>query len=183
MGSFMKTVQTNAVVQAVLFMVLGLVLMFVPDITLVTIVYLVSAIFAVSGLVSVLAYLRKESPSYKMSGALTTGIFLLVVALVMFAFPAAVAGFFSILLGAVLILCGIANTVRSVGLREFGGNMWIVYTVLSLAVAIGGIVIIWNPFETTVVFVVVLGALLFVNGLSDLVVELSVRHYLKDSVQ
>ena len=65
MNSFMKTVQTNAIVQAVLFMVLGLVLMFVPDITLVTIVYLLAAIFAVSGLVSIFAYMREGSPSYE----------------------------------------------------------------------------------------------------------------------
>ena len=180
MGSFMKTVQTNAIVQAVLFMALGLVLMFVPDITLVTIVYLVAAEFAVSGLVSIFAYMRSGSPSYKMSGALTTGIFLLVVALVMFAFPAAVAGFFSMLLGGVLILCGVANLVRSAGLREFGGNAWIAYAVLSLVVAIGGVVVIWNPFATTMVFVMVLGALLFVNGASNLVVEMSVRRHVRE---
>ncbi len=180
MGSFMKTVQTNAIVQAVLFMALGLVLMFVPDITLVTIVYLVAAVFAVSGLVSIFAYMRSGSPSYKMSGALTTGIFLLVVALVMFAFPAAVAGFFSMLLGGVLILCGVANLVRSAGLREFGGNAWIAYAVLSLVVAIGGVVVIWNPFATTMVFVMVLGALLFVNGASNLVVEMSVRRHVRE---
>ena len=180
MGSFMKTVQTNAIVQAVLFMALGLVLMFVPDITLVTIVYLVAAVFAVSGLVSIFAYMRSGSPSYKMSGALTTGIFLLVVALVMFAFPAAVAGFFSMLLGGVLILCGVANLVRSAGLREFGGNAWIAYAVLSLVVAIGGVGVIWNPFATTMVFVMVLGALLFVNGASNLVVEMSVRRHVRE---
>lgn len=179
MSSFMNTVQSNAIVQSALFMVLGLVLMLVPDITLVTIVYLIGAIFAVSGVISIISYMREGSASYKMSGALTTGIFLLVVAVVMFAFPTAAAGFFSILLGAVLILCGIANIVRAVGLREFGGNAWIAYTIVSALVAIGGVVIIWNPFESTVVFVVVLGALLFANGLINLVVELSVRHYLK----
>lgn len=175
MESFMKTVQTNGIVQAVLFIVLGLVLLVVPDITLVTIVYLVGAIFAVSAIVSLVSYFRKGSASYMMSGALTTGIFLAVIALVMFVFPAAVAGFFSILLGAVLILCGIANTVRSIGMRDFGGSMWIVSTVISVIVAIGGVVIIWNPFETTVLFVMVLGVLLVITGASNLVIELAIR--------
>lgn len=178
MSSFMKTVQTNGIVQAVLFIVLGLVLLVVPDITLVTIVYCVGAIFAVSAIISLVSYFRKGSASYMMSGALTTGIFLAVIALVMFIFPAAVAGFFSILLGAVLILCGIANTVRSVGMRDFGGSTWIVSAIISVIVAIGGIVIIWNPFETTVVFVMVLGVLLVVTGASNLVIELSVRRSL-----
>lgn len=175
MESFMKTVQTNGIVQAVLFIVLGLVLLVVPDITLVTIVYLVGAIFAVSAIVSLVSYFRKGSASYMMSGALTTGIFLAVIALVMFVFPAAVAGFFSILLGAVLILCGIANTVRSIGMRDFGGSMWIVSTIISVIVAIGGVVIIWNPFETTVLFVMVLGVLLVITGASNLVIELAIR--------
>lgn len=178
MNSFMKTVQTNAIVRAVLFMVLGLVLMLVPGVTLVTIVFLVGAVFAVSGLVSLLAYGRKGSPSYKMSGALTTGICFLVVALVMFVFPTAVAGFFSVLLGAVIILCGVANIVRSLGmLREFGGNSWIAWAVVGVLVVIGGVVIVWNPFETTAVFVMVLGALLLANGASDLFVELGVRKH------
>lgn len=175
MESFMKTVQTNGIVQAVLFIVLGLVLLVVPDITLVTIVYCLGAIFAISAVISLVSYFRKGSTSYMMSGALTTGIFLGVIAIVMFVFPAAVAGFFSILLGAVLILCGIANTVRSIGMREFGGSMWIASTVISIIVAIGGIVIIWNPFETTVIFVMVLGVLLVVTGASNLVIELAMK--------
>ena len=181
MESFMKTVQTNGIVQAVLFIVLGLVLLVVPDITLVTIVYCLGAIFAISAIVSLVSYFRKGSPSHMMSGALTTGIFLAVIAIVMFVLPAAVAGFFSILLGAVLILCGIANTVRSIGMREFGGNMWIVSTVISVIVAIGGIVVIWNPFETTVLFVMVLGVLLVVTGASNLVIELAIRKNLAEA--
>ena len=51
---------------------------------------------------------------------------------------------------------------------------------LSLVVAIGGVVVIWNPFATTMVFVMVLGALLFVNGASNLVVEMSVRRHVRE---
>lgn len=179
MGSFMKTVQTNAIVQAVLFIVLGLVLLVVPGITLVSIVYLVGAVFAVSGLVSLVGYYRKSSPSYQQGGALTWAIFLLVVALAMFVFPTAVAGFFSVVLGAVLILCGVANLVRSASLRGFGGQTWLASAIVGAIVLIGGVVIIWNPFETTMVFVMVLGVLLIVNGASSLLIELSMRKRLK----
>lgn len=179
MDSFMKTVQSNSIVQAILFIILGLVLLIIPDITLVTIVYCVGAVFAVSGIVSLVAYFRKNSPSYQMQGALTTAIFCIIIALVMFIFPAAVAGFFSILLGAVLILVGIANTIRAIGMRDLGGSMWAMGLVVSLIVAIGGVVIIWNPFETTVIFVMVLGLLLLVTGISDLLLEASARKRIK----
>lgn len=175
MASFMRTVQTNTLVQAVLFIVLGLVLLLMPGITLVTIVYMIGAIFAVSAVVSFVAYFRSGSASYRSSGALTTGIFLAIVALVMFIFPTAVAGFFSVLLGAVLILCGVANTVRSLGMRVFSSSMWVVGTIVGILIAIGGVIVIWNPFDTTVVFVMVLGALLVLTGASDLIIEVCAR--------
>lgn len=175
MESFMKTVQTNIIVQASLFIVLGLVLLLMPDTALVTVVYLIAIVFAISAAVSLVAYFRQSSPSYHMQGALITGIFLAVIALIMFCFPFAVAGIVSILLGAVLILCGIANAVRSVTLRAVGGPIWIVGLVVGILVAFGGVLIIWNPFETTVVLVMVLGVLLVCNGASSLVIELSAR--------
>lgn len=175
MDSFMHTVQTNAIVQAILFIVLGLVLLVVPDLTIVTVVYCIGVVFAISGAVSLAAYYRKSSPSYQMGGALSMGIFLLVIALIMFIFPAAVAGFFTVLLGLVLILCGVVNTVRALGLRAAGAGIWVTNIIIGILVAIGGVIIIWNPFETTVMLVQVLGILFIVTGISDLLVELGVR--------
>lgn len=175
----MKTVQTNIIVQAILFIVLGLVLLLMPDTALVTVVYLVSIIFAISAAISLISYFRQSSPSYHMQGALVTGIFLAVIALIMFCFPFAIAGIVSVLLGAVLILCGIANAVRSVTLRGIGGYTWIIGLVVGILVAFGGVLIIWNPFETTVMLVMVLGVLLICTGASDLLIELAARKEMK----
>lgn len=177
MNSFLKTVQTNAVVQSILFIVLGLVLLLIPGITLVTVVYLIGTIFAVSGVLSLVAYFREKSANYRMSGALATGILLLLIALFMFIFPAAVAGFFAIILGLVLMLCGVFNVVRATPLRMVAPGFWITNVLVGILVAIGGVVIIWNPFETTELMVQVLGVLLIVSGISDLVCERSVRKH------
>lgn len=179
MESFMKTVQANIIVQAILFIVLGLVLLLMPDTALITVVYLVSVIFAISAAISLASYFRRNSPSYHMQGAMVTGIFLAVIALIMFCFPFAIAGIVSVLLGAVLILCGIANAVRSVTLRGVGGSVWIFGLIVGVLVAFGGVLIIWNPFETTVMLVMVLGALLICTGASDLLIELAARKEMK----
>lgn len=179
MTSFIKTVQANIVAQAVLFIILGLVLLLMPDITLVTIVYFVGILFALSGIVSLIGYFREGGEHYRMQPVLATGISFLVLAAVMFIFPQVIAGAFSVALGLILLLCGIVNVVRSIDMKNFEGNQWIVYLLLSVAVVIGGIIIIWNPFETTAAFVMVLGAFLIVNGISDLLIELKFRKGLK----
>lgn len=175
MGDFLKTVQNNALLQAILFIVLGLVLLLFPNITLIAIVICIGAIFAISGAISLAAYFRKSSASYKMSGALTTAIFCFVIAIVMFLFPVATASFFSVLFGAVLILCGIANMVRALSVRVVDTSLWIIGCALGALTIVGGILIIWNPFATSSLFVMILGALLVLNGITDLFVELAVR--------
>ena len=58
---------------------------------------------------------------------------------------------------------------------------WVILVVIAALVAIGGIVVIWNPFETTVLFVMVLGVLLVVTGASNLVIELAIRKNLAEA--
>ena len=50
---------------------------------------------------------------------------------------------------------------------------------MSVLIAIGGVVIIWNPFESTVTFIMALGALLAVNGGADLLIEWRSREQLR----
>lgn len=171
MKSIFETISTNMVVQAVLFIVLGLVVLFWPGITTTIIVYLFGAIFAVSGIVSLVGYFRQGGPSYKSAAVLTNGVFSCALALIVFLFPQAVASFLSLILGVVLLLCGVISAVRSLELRSLGGAFWIVALVIGAMVAVGGVIIIANPFETTLMFIYVLGALMVLNGVGDLVIE------------
>lgn len=175
MTAFLNTVRSNIVVQAVLFLVIGVVLLLMPDITLVMAVYAVGAIFALSGVASLINYFRTDNAIERSPSVLTAGIFFLIIAAIMFVFPEVIAGVFSVALGVILVLCGIVNAVRSLDMRGLQGNAWIPFLVLSIITVIGGVVVIWNPFDTTVLFVMVLGTLFIINGVSDLLIELSMR--------
>ena len=169
MKRFIATVSSSIVVQGVLSILLGLLLAVWPQATTITIVYLVAAYLAITGIVSLISYARhRMEPGYK--GALAAGVLLAVLALIVFLFPEAVAGFFSLILGILLVMSGAVNAVRSFELKRFGGGSWLGMLIVSIAVAIGGIVIIVNPFDTTVTFVLVLGLLLIAKGVIDLVI-------------
>lgn len=171
MGSFLKAVRSNMLAQAVVSIVLGLLLAFWPGITTITIVYMLAFYFAVAGAASLIAYFRTGGARSGSAGVLVNGILLLVVALIVFLFPVAVAGFFSLILGILLLIGGIVNVVRAIELRRYATGTWAIALVVSLLVAIGGIVIIANPFSSTVAFVLVLGVLLIVKGIFDLLIE------------
>lgn len=175
MQSFARAVQSNIIIQAILFIVLGLVLIVMPGMSLMTIVYLIGALFAVCGIVSLVGYFRPASRNHRMPSVLSTGIFMLLLALILFLFPVPIASVFSVCLGIVLVLCGVVNAVRSFELRATGGPSWALSMAFSILVAIGGFVVVWNPFDTTVLLVTVLGAFMVANGIMDLVLEYQLR--------
>ena len=100
MRRFVKAVSSSIVMQAVLSVLLGLFLTMWPQATTVTVVYLFAAYLAITGIVSLISYARHRSERDGYRGALATGILMVVLALVVFVFPEAVAGFFSLILGA-----------------------------------------------------------------------------------
>lgn len=171
MKSFLQVARSNMLVQAIVFIVAGLFILLWPGVTVTAIVYLLGAIFAISGIASLIGYARKSSQSYKSPAVLTTGVFMCILALVVFIFPQAVASLLSLILGIVLVLCGVTSAVRSFEMRTYGGSTWIVGLVIGAMVAVGGIVIVANPFETTLMFIYVLGGIMVLNGVGDLIVE------------
>ncbi|MCI9129817.1 MAG: hypothetical protein HFJ65_05880 [Eggerthellaceae bacterium] len=176
MEGFVNVVRSNMMVQGVVCIALGAFLMFWPDATIITVIYLMGLIFALTGAASLVGYFRQKSSHYRAPAVLTTGVFFLVLALIVFIFPAVIASFASVALGVVLALAGVVSAVRSFELRSLHGPVWIIMLAVSALVAIGGIVIIANPFETTSLFVFMIGAVLLVNGIADVVIEVQSRN-------
>lgn len=172
---FMDAVSSNMLIQGIVFIVLGAFVLFWPGVTITTIIYAFGVLFAVSGVASIISYFIKSSETYKSSAALAAGIFLIALAAVVFLFPKAVASFFSLLLGVVLVLSGIVGAIRALETRKFGGKGWIASLVIGIIVAIGGGIIIANPFDTTIMFIYVLGAIMVLNGVGDLITEWNSR--------
>lgn len=181
MKSFLEALRSNMLAQAVTSIALGIFLAFWPGVTILTVVYLLALYLAVSGVASLVAYFRSSGARYRSAGVLANAILLLVLALLVFLFPEAVGGFFSLILGILLTIGGIVNAVRSVELRAYQGSTWVVTLILSAIIAIGGLVIIVNPFATTAMFVLVLGVLLIVKGVADLVIERRLARMMKEA--
>lgn len=181
MKSFLEALRSNMLAQAVTSIALGIFLAFWPGVTILTVVYLLALYLAVSGVASLVAYFRSSGARYRSAGVLANAILLFVLALLVFLFPEAVGGFFSFILGILLTIGGIVNAVRSVELRAYQGSTWVVTLILSAIIAIGGLVIIVNPFATTAMFVLVLGVLLIVKGVADLVIERRLARMMKEA--
>ena len=183
MEALFNIIRSNSLLQAILFVALGLFIAFWPGATIITIIYLFGALFLLSGIASMVNYFRVKEDVYRPTSVLAAGVFYLILALLAFLFPQVIASFFSVALGIILVLCGVVNAVRSAELRQYsnGGKSWIVGLIVGVVIALAGVVVLVNPFETTAMLVFFLGISLFINGLADLVLELYTRKVRKET--
>uniref|UniRef100_A0A7C9JE70 HdeD family acid-resistance protein n=1 Tax=Muribaculaceae bacterium Z82 TaxID=2304548 RepID=A0A7C9JE70_9BACT len=181
--AFFQKVRSSTLLQAVLLIALGLLLLLMPQTATLTCVYVMGAYCVVMGAFTLFQYARLGDARSLAGNVLIVGIGYLVAALVVFVFPQPIASVFSFLLGILMVIGGLVNIVRSVEMRAYPGSGWIPMLVVAALVTVGGVVVVINPFGTTVALVMVLGALLVAKGASDLAMEIMFSHALKEAPQ
>lgn len=171
MEKFLNVVRSNNMVQAVLCIAFGLFLMIYPSITVQGIIMLFGVALALRARRGCCRTSRQRACRYRDSGTLWRRCSTLSSQPPLSSFPKVIAGFFSVVLGVVLILLAIVNVVRAFGLRAFGSSIWIAVLAAAVAVGIGGVLIVVNPWGASMTFVLVLGATFVANGAVDLFIE------------
>jgi len=175
MEKLTTAITSNAIARAILSILFGIFLAVWSETATLIMVYILVAYLAVMGIFSIISYFVQKKKGLANQGTLLIAVFLLVLALIVFLFPQAVAGLLALLFGVLLLVSGLVNMFLAAGLRSLGGKMWIGLLVFSLLLAIGGVIIIVNPFEAAVSFTLFLGILFIAKGIVDLAVYLSTR--------
>ena len=170
--SFGYKTKFSGILRALSAIAIGLVMLFRTDASVV-VVKIIAALLIVAGIVSfVHGYTKREEGALPLMGV-NGGVDILL-GLVLFFWPGAVAGFIVGAIGVVLILFGILQFIVMLGTVSLLESGWIPLVLSALAV-IGGITLLANPWENTVMSRVA-GILLIYYGVTDL---LSTRRMVK----
>ncbi len=152
--------------RAAIAIIIGCIMVIKPSTALVILVYVVASIMVASGIVS-LAYGLKNRRNGGLGLLIFNTVVNILIGILLFAFPEAVASFAIILIGIVLVLFGIfqiaamvsASSLIPVGFWSF---------VLPIVCTGGGILLLFNPFGAGSTITLVAGAAVIVYGLSEL---------------
>ena len=106
------------------------------------------------------------------------GVILLVIGIICLVRPRIILSILPFILGIVILLDAVNILQRSFRLRKLSYDRWWVALILALLLALLGITLIANPFETTILFVQFLGFTLLADGCFDLWGNYQYRKYL-----
>lgn len=164
MRNFLQKCQREIIVSAILYAILGIILLVFDVKALGTIIQVLGWIFIVYAIYNFYIYfVRRDSLS---SGPLLIAIPFLLIGLVMARNPGFVIGMSSILIGIVILFNGIVHIQTSLVQKDLGYTNWLISLIYSILIAIIGVILIVNPIDTVSTVLKVGGILLIIQACS-----------------
>lgn len=166
-----EKLRKNWIVSAVVTIMIGLVLVLFPGSTLRAINYVLGGIAIAMGVVRVVRYFQQDHTyPFLFQSDLIVGLLAIGLGLFMLSKSEAVLSLVPFIFGLLLIGCGVGNILRSVDAKRACVPFWGVLLVLAILTAVAGSVILSNPFGALEVCVVVIGACMIYEGVTDIVI-------------
>jgi uncharacterized membrane protein HdeD (DUF308 family) len=166
MQNRMLTSSRGALVRGIIALVAGGLAVFVPNITLQSIVIYIGVLILLGGALSLLFALRSKSPSGR-NMLMTQAVFNLLIGIMFVALPATMVKIFVIVLGIGFLLIGIFQLMAALSARHTYGWSWI-YFIISVMMIIAGGVMLANPFSSARTILTFIGVLLLIYGIAEL---------------
>ena len=170
MKEFIEKMKKSWIVCAIAAILVGVVLVVFPEGTLTVINYVIGGLAIAMGIVRVVRYFQMERTyPFLFQSDLVVGLISIGLGLFLLIRTDAVLTMIPFLFGLLLIGCGVGCVLRALDAKRDGLGNWPVLLILAvLTVGVGG-VILYNPFASLEVCVIVIGCGLIFLGVSDIV--------------
>ena len=163
----LKEMKWNMLMSAVLYMVLGLILLIFPATTARTICYMVAGIAIVIGLLNLVVYFTRNITRNYYRNDFVMGLLLMVLGIFVIYKVDMVIALVPFIIGLCIIVSGLFKLQGAPDVQRMGGNAVLILGVAVVNVVIGILMMI-NPFESALLLYRLLGAGLLFSGMTDL---------------
>ncbi len=179
MNKFMEKIFKSSLLNSMALIILGLLLIFQSEATIVSISYIIAAVIIVVGVVAGLRYIKNFKEDTRSELDLIYSVVCIVLGIVVIKNPQAIASIIPFVIGVVIIINSATKLQYSMELKENQNNLWKSTMILALITTVCGIVLIFNPFSGAVLITRIVGILILIYSILDIISTLSIRSTVK----
>lgn len=178
MRELLKRIKADIMSTAILCIVLGIMVMVWPTQTTKLLCWILAAILILMGLSRIIAYLKD-----RMSGqfGLAAGIVLFMLGAWILFYPLNFAKIFPIVIGVLLLMHGLEDLKLTMEAKAGGDSIWWTLLIVSVVNLVLGIFLIWRAFAAVQIAMVLMGAALIYDGVTDLFAVYRVAKTVKEA--
>ena len=166
----MKIAKIGYIVMSAIFCVIGALLVWMPEPSIIAFGRILGIAMIVFGVVKLIGYFSKDLYRLAFQYDLQFGILMVILGAVMLAKPESLIDLMMIALGVAVIADALFRLRVAIDAKNFGIGAWWLIVVLAVLTGIVGLAVAFRPFDSAKRLTVLLGAALIAQGLLNLVV-------------
>jgi uncharacterized membrane protein HdeD (DUF308 family) len=176
MSKFLK----SSIISAIGLAILGILLVFESELTIVSISYVIGAILVAIGTIAILNFVNDMKKNVKNELNIVYGIGMVVLGIIVISNPKGVASIIPFILGVLIIINSAAKLQYSLELKKDNNKLWNSTMIMALITLLCGILLVFNPFSGAEFITKVVGVLLFIYAVTDIISSLRIRKTVKN---
>ena len=163
----LKELKWEAILTGVLYILLGIVALVIPETMQKTLGYLIGIVLIVAGLISIICYLLRDARENYYHNEFVFGLVGMVLGAAVLYKVEVIISLIPFILGILVLFSGCSKLQDAIDLKRLSYGSWAGMLVVAIINIILGIVLICNPFKAAIVLFRVLGVGLILSGASD----------------
>lgn len=179
MKTLMSKIFKSSILGALALVVLGILLIFESEATIVTISYVIGGILVAIGVLALLKFYKEVKENDDTGMDLVYGIISIILGIVVISNPKAVASIIPIIMGLLIILNSGTKLQYSIELKKNNNNLWKSTMILSLISTLCGVLLIFNPFKGAAFLTRLIGFLILLYAILDIISTMAIKNTVK----
>ncbi len=181
--SIFKELKRIYFVGAILYILLGIVLLFFPQTTLLTICYAFALILGIVGIGYIFTYIRSDTLKTYQRNDFVVGLTYLVLAVFVALKTELIISLLPVLLGMAIIISSIVKLQHALDLMRVKFNNWWTVLLIAISSAAIGLYLVIHPFSAATTMVRVIGIAAIWNGITDIGTGVLFLKKIKEAIQ
>ncbi|MBE6157528.1 MAG: hypothetical protein E7160_01915 [Firmicutes bacterium] len=164
-----KKLFKSSIVTSIVLLILGALLVFESERTIVTISYVLGGILVGIGGIAIIDFIKKAtSEPGKYNLDIIYGVSSIILGILIITNPHAIASIIPIVIGLSIIVISCTKLQYAFGLKESGNEIWKATMIISTISIICGMVLLFNPFKVAVGITKIAGVFIIIYAILDL---------------
>ena len=164
-----KKILWPSLVSSLVILILGFLLVFQSEVTLMTISYIIGAILFAIGIIAMIRFFTNKSEDSLSQLNIVYGIICILAGIFFVKEPKMIGSIIPVVLGIGIIINSSIKVQQALVLRNVKNKYWTISLVISLLSLVCGVVLLFNPFSGAVVLTKIIGIFLILYAVLDLV--------------
>lgn len=179
MRSLISKVFRSSILGSCALIILGALLIFQSEATIVSISYVIGGILIAIGMLAILKFIKNFKENSKNDLDIVYGVVTIILGIIVISNPQAIASIIPFIVGFIIIINSASKLQYSLELKKNNNNLWKSTMILAFITTICGVALVLNPFKGAEFITKIVGILILVYAILDIVSTITIKNTVK----